>query len=217
MATGRNPFEDDTFEEIHSFESSRIRSEKQLFEKRIIDSSSRSLRLIEESKDIACKTEEELQSQEESLLRTEATLDRINGDMDIANRHITSIKSIWGAIGNYFRKPVQPQKPEVPTGNDTKQEYLRGKPKTERTAASSVGWEDSRDVFDSEKQNVNAVLDKNLDSIMSGLTELKGHALLFGETLDRHEDIIDRVTYKATVADKKIEDSDRNIRKILKK
>ena len=218
MATGRNPFEDDTFEEIHSFESSRIRSERQLFEKRILDSSSRSLRLIEESKDIACKTEEELQSQEESLLRTEATLDRINGDMDIANRHITSLKSIWGTIGNYFRKPVQPQKPEVLTkDNETGKEYLGGKPKNERPAASSMGWEDSSDVFDTQRQNVNTILDKNLDSIMSGITELKGHALLFGETLDRHDDIIDRVSYKTTMADKKIEDSDKNIRKILKK
>ena len=223
MAAGRNPpswknpFEDDTFEEIHSVESSRIQSERQLYEKRILDSSSRSLRLVEESKDIACKAEEELQSQEESLLRTEATLDQINGDMDIANRQITSLKSIWGTIGNYFRKPLQPKKPDVPAGDVEKKQYSETKSKTEQAVASGMGWEDSKDVYHSRPQNVDATVNKNLDAVMAGLTELKGHALLLGETLDRQDDIIHRVTYKATMADKKIEESDRNVRKILKK
>jgi len=223
MAAGRyppsskNPFDDDTFEEIHSVERSRIQSERQLYEKRILDSSSRSLRLVEESKDIACKTEEELESQEESLLRTEATLDQINGDIDIANRQITSLRSIWGTIGNYFRKPLQPKKPDVLSEVSEKKQYSETKPKTEQVVASRMGWEDSKDVYHSGPQNVDATVDKNLDAIMSGLTELKGHALLLCETLDRHDDIIHRVTYKATMADTKIEESDRNIRKILKK
>ena len=225
MATGRsparkNPFDDDAFEEIHSSESSRIQSEKQLYEKRMLDSSKRSLILIEESKDIACKTEEELQSQEESLLRTEATLDKINGDIDIANRHITSLKSIWGTIGNYFRKPPPTKKEDVPPppGKHSAETKQAGrKMANEPATSSSTGWEDKKEIFSSQPSNVNTVLDKNLDSMLSGLIELKGHALLLGDTLDRHDDIIDRVTYKATIADKRIEESDKNIRKILKK
>lgn len=221
MATGRgaagrsprNPFEDESFEEIHSYERSRIQSEKQLYEKRMLDSSNRSLRLIEESKDIACKTEEELQSQEESLLRTEKNLDQINGDLDIANRHITSLKSIWGTIGNYFRKPVEPKKVEMPAKAKTNEEISKNQPKV----TASRGWEEGKDVYSSGPSNVNAALDKNLDSMMSGLTQLKGHALLLGDTLDRHDDIIERVTYKATVADSRIDDTDKKIRQILKK
>ena len=217
--SGRNHFEDDPFEEIHSDESSRIRSERQLYEKRSVDSSNRSLRLIEESKSTACKIEEELQYQEDSLVRTEETLDRINGDIDIANRQITSLKSIWGAIGNYFRKPLQPQKPQLPDKNtEAKHDYSQIRPRANQTSTTSVGWEEHKDVFDPEPQGTAAdVLDKNLDSIRVGLSELKGHALLLGETLDRHDDIIERVTYKAGMADKRIEESDRKIRQILKK
>lgn len=220
MATGRepaggswnNPFEDETFEEIHSAECSRIQSEKELYEKRMLESSKRSLRLIEESKETACNTEVELHSQEESLLRTEKTLDQVNGDLDVTNRHITSLKSIWGTLGNYFRKPIQPKKPEEPASSSSNKSQTRP-----TVAATSSGWEERKDVYDSRPSDVNAVLDRNLDSMMSGLTELKEHALLFSDTLDRHDDIIERVTYKATVADTRIEDSDKKIRQILKK
>ena len=213
-----NPFEEgeDDFEVIKSAELSRIQNEKQLYEKHMLDSTNRSLRLIEESKEVACKTEEELDRQEESLLRTERHLDKINSDMDVANRHITSLKSIWGTIGNYFRKPPQPK--PVPVENETS---VRPNPEIGAEGHSKggfdMGWEESKDVYSSRTTDVNAAIDKSLDGMMSGLTELKGHALLFGETLDRHDDIIERVTYKATVADKKIADSDKQINKILRR
>ena len=218
-ASSRNPFEEDDFEEIHSAELSRIKHEKQLYEKRMLDSTQRSMRLVEESKDVACKTEEELARQEESLLRTETTLDKINGDLDVADRQLTSLKSIWGTIGNYFRKPVQTKAMQVPQ----KEKRAEKNPVTtteknrQQTKGPNVGWEEKKDVFDSQPSNVNVQLDKNLDSIMSGLTELKGHAVLMGETLDRHDDIIDRVTYKTTRVDDRVESSTKEIRKILKK
>ncbi|XP_065054762.1 synaptosomal-associated protein 29-like [Rhopilema esculentum] len=215
-----NPFEEDDFEEIHSAELSRIKHEKQLYEKRMFDSTQRSMRLIEESKDVACKTEEELARQEESLLRTETTLDKINGDLDVADRQLTSLKSIWGTIGNYFRKPVQTKAIEVPHKEKrveknptvTTTEKIR-----QQTKGPNIGWEEKKDVFGSQPSNVNVQLDKNLDSMMSGLSELKGHALLMGNTLDRHDDIIDRVTYKTTRVDDRVESSSKELRKILKK
>ena len=213
-----NPFEegDDGFEVIKSAELSRIQNEKQLYEKRMLDSTNRSLRLIEESKDMACKTEEELDRQEESLVRTETQLDRINNDMDIANRHITSLKSIWGTIGNYFRKPPQPKPMPVKEEPSVKPNLDIGA-EGHSKGGFDMGWEESKDVYSSRTTDVNAAIDKSLDGMMSGLTELKGHALLLGETLDRHDDIIKRVTYKATLADEKIEDSDRQINKILRR
>jgi hypothetical protein len=63
------------------------------------------LGLIEESHDIAIKTAEELQRREEALYRTERNLDGMSHNMTTANGHIKSVKSVWGAIGNYFSKP----------------------------------------------------------------------------------------------------------------
>ena len=199
--SGKKLFEDHTFQKSHSVESSRMQRDRQLYEKRMLDSSSRCLRLVEESINIAFEVEEELQSQEESFLRIEATLNKIDGDMDIANRQIKSLKSVWGAISSYFRKPLQPKKPDVPAGDAEMKQYSETKPKTEQVAASGMGWEDSKDVYHSRPQNLDATVAKNLYATMSGLTELKSHGLLLGGT---------------TLADK-IEECDRNIRKILTK
>ncbi|KAJ7375722.1 Synaptosomal-associated protein [Desmophyllum pertusum] len=74
-----------------------------------LDSTRRSLALIEDSHDIAIQTGEELQCQGEQLNRIERNLDKITSDMSIANRHIKSVNSVFGAIGNYFKKAPKPK------------------------------------------------------------------------------------------------------------
>ena len=180
--------------------------------KRILASTSRSLKLIEESHNIAIKTAEELQRQEETLYRTEQNSDMLR-DITTANRHIKSVKSVWGTIGNYFSKPKndpthtsEPVKPEVPERSlnmdaDIKLDY------GEQDYLSEYSGK-GRGTATFERQ-----YDNHLSEISRGLSILKDDALVLGQTIDQ---IYGRVQGKVEKVDDEIGLADRKIRKILR-
>lgn len=61
---------------------------------------------------------QELLHQGEQLQRVDTKLDKMDKDLDISKRHITSMKSIFGGIVNYFNKPKpdQQEQPAPPRG-----------------------------------------------------------------------------------------------------
>ena len=76
---------------------------------------------------------QELLRQGEQLKRTEQKLDTINADLSVSQKHINSIKSVFGGVKNYFsRKPQQP--PAVPesTRGPSKLESAVTKPPVDR-------------------------------------------------------------------------------------
>ncbi|KAG7221411.1 hypothetical protein INR49_017287 [Caranx melampygus] len=80
-----------------------------------VDSSYRSLGLIYESEKMGVETAEELMRQGEVLKRTDKMLDNMDQDLKTSQRHITSIKSVWGGLVNYFKgKPEIKPPPEQP-------------------------------------------------------------------------------------------------------
>ncbi|MEQ2248345.1 hypothetical protein ILYODFUR_018254 [Ilyodon furcidens] len=83
--------------------------------KSAVDSSYRSLSLIYESEKMGVETAEELVRQGEALKRTDRMLDNMDEDLKTSQRHITSIKSVWGGLVNYFKgKPETKPAPEEP-------------------------------------------------------------------------------------------------------
>lgn len=53
--------------------------------------------------------------QGEALKRTDKMLDNMDRDLKTSERHINSIKSVWGGLVNYFRgKPETPAPTEQP-------------------------------------------------------------------------------------------------------
>lgn len=208
-----NPFGDD----LDDFEFDTALSRLEQTQNRILGSTSRSLGLIEESHHIAIKTAEELQRQEEALYRTERNLDDMSRNMASANRHIKSVKSVWGAIGNYFSKPKEdasiksePVKTEIPErslniDSDLKLDY--GEP----DYLSEYGGSRGRGTAAFERQ-----YDNHLGEISRGLSILKDDALVLGQTIDRHDDIITRVQGKVERVDDEVGLADRKIRKILR-
>ncbi|XP_028400360.1 uncharacterized protein LOC114523586 isoform X2 [Dendronephthya gigantea] len=209
-----NPFGDN----LDDFEFDTALSRLEQTQNRILGSTSRSLGLIEESHHIAIKTAEELDRQEEALYRTERNLDDMSRNMTAANRHIKSVKSVWGAIGNYFSKPKEdtsvksePMKTEVPQRNlnidaDLKIDY------GERDYLSEYGGGNrGRGTAAFERQ-----YDNHLGEISRGLSILKDDALVLGQTIDRHDDIITRVQGKVEKVDDEVGLADRKIKKILR-
>lgn len=60
-------------------------------------------------------TLQELVRQGEVLKRTDKMLDNMDQDLKTSQRHINSIKSVWGGLVNYFKsKPETKPPPEQP-------------------------------------------------------------------------------------------------------
>ncbi|XP_058137745.1 synaptosomal-associated protein 29 isoform X1 [Dasypus novemcinctus] len=71
-------------------------------------STSKSLSLMYESERVGVASCEELIRQRGVLERTEKTVDRMDQDLKTSQRHINSIKSVFGGLVNYFKsKPVE--------------------------------------------------------------------------------------------------------------
>ncbi|KAF5898660.1 synaptosomal-associated protein 29, partial [Clarias magur] len=77
-----------------------------------IDSSNRSLCLIYDSEKIGTETAEELIRQGEALKRTERMVDNMGQDMKTSQKHINSIRSVWGGLVNYFKGNSEPRPPQ---------------------------------------------------------------------------------------------------------
>ena len=207
-----NPFGDD----LDDFEYDTALSRLEQTQNRCLGSTSRCLGLIEESHDIAIKTAEELQRQEETLKRTERNLDDMSQNMTTANRHIKSVKSVWGAIGNYFNKPKEvvknrnePIATEVPERNLNIDTPLK------------LDYEEQDRFSDYERRGRGTAsferqYDNHLSEISRGLSILKDDALVLGQTMDRHDEIITRVQGKIENVDDEIRIADKKIRNILR-
>ena len=208
-----NPFGDD----LDEFEYDTALSRLEQTQNRILGSTSRSLGLIEESHDIAIKTAEELQRQEEVLNRTERNLDDMSRNMTTANRHIKSVKSVWGAIGNYFSKPKEESRPERhPVNAEVPERSL----KIDADIRLDYGEQDYLSEYGGRGQGTASFerqYDNHLSEISRGLSILKDDAMVLGQTVDRHDDIITRVQSKVENVDEEIAVADRKIKKILRK
>ncbi|KAG9334019.1 hypothetical protein JZ751_009251 [Albula glossodonta] len=99
-----------------------------------VDSSHRSLGLIYESEKMGTDTAEELMRQGEALKRAERMVDGMDEDLKTSQRHINSIKSVWGSITNYFKpkpetKPLTEQAPAYqPSSNPAASKTLPKNP-----------------------------------------------------------------------------------------
>ena len=222
---GKNPFEDeqeDNFEDIStSPELKKLRAEQDYHKQKMIDSSYRSVRMIQESQDIASETAETLHKQREQLERTNRYLGKMQDDLKESDRSITSLKSIWGTMSNWFKKPVTKSSTDVSNektsetvsqlkkeNEELKKDVIRG------NKATDLAWEGG---YQSHEQNSgNDIVDHNLDQMLSGLAILKQQGLSLGKEIDEHNEIIMDIQGKVEKTDIAIESQDQRIKKILR-
>jgi len=223
-----NPFDDDSDDEFEKVNGDEICRQMQMSRDRTLDSTKRSLALIEESHDIAVRTGEELQCHGEQLNRIERNLDDIQNTMGIAKRHIRSVNSIWGAFGNYFKKAP---KAKETTEQSTPDSRLSGMQQdsslyygTRDSERESGGYDagirrsgqfekraySSRDPRERE-------IEANLDLVSRGLGRLKEDALILGGEIERQNEQLDRLGVKSDRAYNTVEESDKKVRRILGK
>ncbi|XP_067862199.1 synaptosomal-associated protein 29 [Heptranchias perlo] len=202
---------------------------------RTVQSSGRSVALIYESEQVGAETAEELIRQGEALKRADKMMDKMDQDLKVSQRHINSIKSIFGGITNYFKsKNSEPQASPVSESqtrtklqdvlDKSKQQedqYRANHPNLRKLDTSGFGASSSSTTAENNSYHKNDILrtyheqiDNNLDEISSGLGRLKGLAIGLQTEIGDQDDIIDRLTTKAEHVNSKIIATDRQIRKL---
>uniref|UniRef100_A0A3Q3WWM1 Synaptosomal-associated protein 29 n=1 Tax=Mola mola TaxID=94237 RepID=A0A3Q3WWM1_MOLML len=205
-----------------------------------VDSSQRSLGLIYESEKMGVETAEELMRQGEALKRTDKMLDNMDQDLKTSQRHITSIKSVWGGLINYFKgkpetKPLsQTDQPKSYQANERLQSALSGSREHEDKyqashpnlrklntggfgAATSI--DDSSSSQNGYPQNTHLreahqTLDRNLDEMCDGLSRLKNLGLGLQSEIDNQDDSIDSLLNKVDKMDVKIHNTNQQIKNL---
>lgn len=203
-----------------------------------VDSSNRSLGLIYESEKIGVETAEELVRQGEVLKRTDKKLDGMDQDLKTSQKHINSIKSVWGGLVNYFKgKPETKPPPEEPKAYQASEKlqnalsgsrqhedkYQASHPNLRRLetggfgAAASVDDSSSRQNGYSQNRylkEAHQTLDNNLDEMSEGLSRLKNLGLGLQSEIEDQDDSINSLLNKVDKMDVKIHNTNQQIKKL---
>uniref|UniRef100_A0A8C0EAJ8 Synaptosomal-associated protein 29 n=1 Tax=Bubo bubo TaxID=30461 RepID=A0A8C0EAJ8_BUBBB len=164
-----------------------------------------------------------------ALKRTEQMVDKMDQDLKTSQRHINSIKSVWGGLVNYFKakppesKPEQNGTPEYYANSRLKEAMMSSKeqeskyqethPNLRKLDNSDSGVGDSYP----KNQHLRAYhqkIDNNLDEMSSGLSRLKNLALGLQTEIDEQDDMLDRLTKKVETLDVNIKSTDKKVRQL---
>ncbi|XP_056360057.1 synaptosomal-associated protein 29 isoform X4 [Oenanthe melanoleuca] len=191
------------------------------------DSTTRSLSLLYESERIGVAASEELVRQGEALKHTEQMVDKMDQDLKTSQRHINSIKSVWGGLVNYFKakppesKPEQSGAPEYYANSMLKEAMMSSKeqePKYQESHPNLRKLDNSvqRDAYPKNQQlrAYHQKIDTNLDEMSSGLSRLKSLALGLQTEIEEQDDRLDRLTKKVETLDVNIKNTDRKVRQL---
>ncbi|KAM7391323.1 hypothetical protein PAMP_022023 [Pampus punctatissimus] len=203
-----------------------------------VDSSYRSLGLIYESEKMGVDTAEELMRQGEVLKRTDKMLDNMDQDLKTSQKHITSIKSVWGGLVNYFKsKPETKPPPEQPkayeasdglqkalsSSREHEDKYQASHPNLRKLETGGFGASASVD-DSSSRQNgypqnrhlrqAHQTLDSNLDEMSDGLRRLKNLGLGLQSEIDDQDASIDSLLNKVDKMDVKIHNTNQQIKNL---
>ncbi|XP_068064970.1 synaptosomal-associated protein 29 [Anomalospiza imberbis] len=203
------------------------------------DSTTRSLSLLYESERIGVAASEELVRQGEALKRTEQMVDKMDQDLKTSQRHINSIKSVWGGLVNYFKakppesKPEQNGAPEYYANSRLKEammsikeqesKYQESHPNLRKLDDSDKDFNKAdlvssvqRDAYPKNQQlrAYHQKIDTNLDEMSSGLSRLKSLALGLQTEIEEQDDMLDRLTKKVETLDVNIKNTDRKVRQL---
>ncbi|NWV66541.1 SNP29 protein, partial [Malurus elegans] len=203
------------------------------------DSTTRSLSLLYESERIGVAASEELVRQGEALKRTEQMVDKMDQDLKTSQRHINSIKNVWGGLVNYFKAKPPESKPEqngateyygntrlkeaMMSSKEQESKYQESHPNLRKLDYSDDDFSKAdllssaqRDSYPKNQQlrAYHQKIDTNLDEMSSGLSRLKSLALGLQTEIEEQDDMLDRLTKKVETLDVNIKNTDRKVRQL---
>ncbi|XP_060641909.2 synaptosomal-associated protein 29 [Anolis sagrei] len=204
-----------------------------------VDSTNRSLGLIYESEHIGVATSEELTRQGEVLKRTERMVDKMDQDLKTSQRHINSIKSVFGGFVNYFKAKPQEIKPDengasehqasnklkeaLSVSKEQESKYQESHPNLRKLDHSDYSSSGTNSIPSSQRDNYpknqylqsyHQQVDNNLDEMSSGLGRLRNLALGLQSEIEVQDEILDRLTNKVDTLDINIKSTDKKIKEL---
>ncbi|XP_077572205.1 synaptosomal-associated protein 29 [Stigmatopora nigra] len=204
-----------------------------------VDSSYRSVGLIYQSEKMGVETAEELMRQGDVLKRTDKMLDNMDEDLKTSQKHINSIKSVWGGLVSYFKgKPEQPNPPpEEPkpyranerlenamvTSRGQEDKYQASHPNLRKLQTEGFGATATVDggftVQNGYPQNqylrqAHQTLDNNLDEMAGGLSRLKNLGLGLQSEIESQDDSINSLLNKVDKMDSKISNTNQQMKRL---
>ena len=187
-------------------DNARLQEQCQAKQKAIEDSTTESLRLVQESLNTGAATAEELHRQGEVIDRTHEKLVDINNKVKQSEHHVRGMKSLFGGLMNKIRGPpkeksVTPEK-EVVVPNSTKA-------RAPAAPSSSSYAEPERHHLDTDRTH------DNLVQIGVGVRGLREMALSMGAELDRQNAKLGDVQDEANKANLGVGRVNKDMQKIL--
>uniref|UniRef100_A0A6I8P8R8 Synaptosomal-associated protein 29 n=1 Tax=Ornithorhynchus anatinus TaxID=9258 RepID=A0A6I8P8R8_ORNAN len=200
-----------------------------------VGSTQRSLSLLYESEKVGVASAEELLRQRGALERTERTVDRMDRDLTTSQRHINSIKSVFGGLVDYF-KPKAPEAAAAPEPGGPPPSRLKEVTETSRRerearyqashpnlrkapglgAVPEAGSAAGPDPYPKNRhlRAYHQQIDSNLDEMSNGLSRLKDVALGMQSEIEAQDDLLDRLSTKMDKLDLNIQATERKVRQL---
>ena len=196
-------------------EYGKIQERIGVVENESLESTRRTLRMLNETEEIGVKTAEELVRQGEKLENIDGRLDDVDQTLNATQKNLNQIKSVFGGLKNKFfgggaaAKPAEPKRNSTPATMSTSKSMSQMPSST--AASRSVGQHAVITGSDREKE-----INSNLDEMSLGLARLKNLAHDMSFELDRQNPIIDRLNEKTERTKTKIDDQNTQIQRVLK-
>ncbi|ETE62311.1 Synaptosomal-associated protein 29 [Ophiophagus hannah] len=191
-----------------------------------LDSTNKSLSLIYESEHVGVATSEELVRQGEALKRTERMVDKMDQDLKTSQKHINSIKSVFGGFVSYFKAKPQDIKPEqneasqyqgsnrlkeaLSVSKEQESKYQETHPNLQKLENSD--YSSSGTSSNNPSQSDHYPRNQHLHDMSSGLGRLKNLALGLQTEIDDQDEILHRLTGKVDTLDINIKSTDKRIK-----
>ncbi|KRZ31732.1 Soluble NSF attachment protein 29 [Trichinella pseudospiralis] len=198
-------------------------------------STGRSLKALQESEDIGFATAQDLIVQGEKLHKVDKKLGDIQSTTKQTQRHLNSVKSLFGNIRNYFNKdkPLpkaseeEPVEKSVRNGTNLQSTVQRIKDDSSGIFSDNAGAIGNNEykptLADSTRQmiegtrwgSMNQEIEGNLGLMENNLLRLKELGIALGEEVQQQNELIDRVARKADKTNMVVDDQNRQMRRIL--
>lgn len=218
----------------------QLLADKKRLEESTLRSAQASLGLVLESEKIGVNTAEELIRQGEKLTNIDANLDSMNSTMRHTQKHLTSMKSIFGGLKSYFSRST-----DVPPNNSASRDSMskstsmnnslsNNRPsytsklndtldavqrqsnssryggENTSSASPSTGKVSARSEFDRK-------LDENLGELDLGLGRLKNLAIGLGSEIEQQNELLEKIMTKEERAEETMNYQNRQMKQLLKK
>ncbi|XP_058462925.1 synaptosomal-associated protein 29 [Malaya genurostris] len=236
--------------ELDSDVDDEIVRQRQTFEQRrreleesTLLTSQRCLGVLRETEQVGIATAEELHRQREQLEKTKKQLDEINNSLRFSQKHLNSLKSVFGGLKNYLSGRMAPdpqhqQQPQssstgIPRTNISPSQSEEAYPNPQDFRIPDNYWPDATTRMQpdyhqgQDVRHMNGVvgdgagfshqLDQNLDDMRGNLSRLKHLALDLNQEIDSQNDLIDDISNRVDDVDVKIGKQNKDMNRLLRK